>query len=251
MGGRARVGAATRVEPGPTPGFTLIELLAVIAILSVLAALLIPTATDALARGRTMRCMNSTRQMVAVGLAWSAEHGGKLTPYRQSDPPFATNSVVYWSGLLESAVGGSGKGGTPSLTIESLVTCPEMTDRAQTFSAWGPVYSIAWSSLLGGWEDSSCAKANSEEACRSPNLGEIVYPSQTALAGDSVGPSSLAMGANTWAGQTFDDPSARLFRHLNRVNIAFCDGSARSLTYAQIPRVGVGRWRVFYFGAGE
>ena len=52
----------------PCVGFTLVELLAVIAIISVLAALLLPTLEDAVERGRRIACANNEQQQY---LAWS------------------------------------------------------------------------------------------------------------------------------------------------------------------------------------
>lgn len=59
-------------------GFTLIELLVVIAIIAILAALVLPTVTGALARADKMRCLSNLRQVGVAHLGWVADHQGEM-----------------------------------------------------------------------------------------------------------------------------------------------------------------------------
>lgn len=60
--------------------FTLIELLAVIAIIGILAAILLPALSGARERSRGVFCMNNTRQLTLAWLLYADDHEGML-PY--------------------------------------------------------------------------------------------------------------------------------------------------------------------------
>jgi prepilin-type N-terminal cleavage/methylation domain-containing protein/prepilin-type processing-associated H-X9-DG protein len=68
---------------GPLPGcrrsgFTLIELLAVIAIIAVLVALLVPALAGAKERGKKTRCIGNLRQLGMAVQQYSSDHGERL-----------------------------------------------------------------------------------------------------------------------------------------------------------------------------
>jgi prepilin-type N-terminal cleavage/methylation domain-containing protein len=81
---------------------TLIELLVVIAIIGGLAALLLPTLSNAKASGQQAGCLNNLRQAEMACQMYAADNGGKLLPNVPFAPPFgedgqnmATNGWVY------------------------------------------------------------------------------------------------------------------------------------------------------------
>ncbi len=62
------------------PGFTLIELLVTIAILSLLAALLVPMFAQGLDSARRAACLSNLRQIYAGYALYAADHGGRVPP---------------------------------------------------------------------------------------------------------------------------------------------------------------------------
>jgi prepilin-type N-terminal cleavage/methylation domain-containing protein len=75
-------------------GFTLIELLVVIAIIAVLAALLLPSLTNARERGRRAACLSNLRQVGIAIRLYADDFQGKI-PYGPAAPPFTSPSSFY------------------------------------------------------------------------------------------------------------------------------------------------------------
>ena len=64
--------------PTGRPAFTLIELLAVIAIIGILAAILLPALAGARERSRGVYCLNNTRQLTLAWRLYADDHEGRL-----------------------------------------------------------------------------------------------------------------------------------------------------------------------------
>jgi prepilin-type N-terminal cleavage/methylation domain-containing protein len=67
-----------RTRTKRAPAFSLIELLAVIAIISILASLLLPSLSAAKARAFTTSCLNNQRQLAAAWALYVSEAGDRL-----------------------------------------------------------------------------------------------------------------------------------------------------------------------------
>ena len=62
------------------PGFTLVELLVVLAIITILAALLLPALAGARARAKAITCLNNIRQLGLASQVYTDEFNDRL-PY--------------------------------------------------------------------------------------------------------------------------------------------------------------------------
>jgi prepilin-type N-terminal cleavage/methylation domain-containing protein/prepilin-type processing-associated H-X9-DG protein len=65
-------------RPGPRIAFSLIELLAVLAIIGILAALLLPALSAARMKGQQVACVNHLKQLAISGQMYAADNEGKL-----------------------------------------------------------------------------------------------------------------------------------------------------------------------------
>ena len=87
-------------RPAGADAFTLIELLAVIAVIGVLAALLLPALNQARGRAQAMACVNNTKQLGMAALVYAGDNGDRL-PYNREGAASRTelnwvNNVMTW-----------------------------------------------------------------------------------------------------------------------------------------------------------
>jgi|YelNatPaOPRAMG01_1025707.scaffolds.fasta_scaffold04521_2 prepilin-type N-terminal cleavage/methylation domain-containing protein/prepilin-type processing-associated H-X9-DG protein len=68
------------IRRGKEKGFTLIELLVVIAIIAILAALLLPSVSNAKETARKIKCLNNLRQLTLCWILYANDHEDKLAP---------------------------------------------------------------------------------------------------------------------------------------------------------------------------
>jgi prepilin-type N-terminal cleavage/methylation domain-containing protein len=82
---------------GSRPAFTLIELLVVVAGIGILAALLLPSLSQARSSAQRAQCVNSQKQLAAATeMYWEDNHGAAFL-YRIG---FTNNGATYWFGWL-------------------------------------------------------------------------------------------------------------------------------------------------------
>ncbi len=79
-------------------GFTLVELLVVTAIISVLAALLLPALEKTLAQGRSIQCRNNQKQIGLLYVTYADDYGDRL-PYSGSHYDTFTMRLVKYNYL--------------------------------------------------------------------------------------------------------------------------------------------------------
>ena len=115
----------------PKHGFTILELLVVIAVITTLVALLLPSLAGSREAARGVVCGSSTRQLAAAVLMYGADNKS-LAP--AGAPDFLTNRIR-WFGSRAGGVGVFGRqGGTMSAYLEAAGTlreCPSFAKRLE------------------------------------------------------------------------------------------------------------------------
>jgi prepilin-type N-terminal cleavage/methylation domain-containing protein len=98
--------------------FTLIELLAVVTIIAVLAALLVPSAKSFVARGQDAKCLSNLHQMGAAIAAYAGEHNDELPINNSQDGGFR------WYLMLNPYLGKSTSSDDGGWAPPSIFICP-------------------------------------------------------------------------------------------------------------------------------
>ncbi len=103
-------------------GFTLVELIVVISILSVLAALLVPSFSYVRKQAKLAACAGNMRE-IGIGLAsYSAAHNRSLPPFAFSDFSADLPGSGHWGGSLPGAPGSFGRAGINNVNLWALVS---------------------------------------------------------------------------------------------------------------------------------
>lgn len=105
--------------------FTLIEMLVVIAIIALLASLVVPAVSTALARARTTKSQSNLQQIAAAMLQYPSENNGELPLFqaREDQVGFIDN----WAGILirEGYISAPVSDDRDAIPAESVFRCPD------------------------------------------------------------------------------------------------------------------------------
>ena len=128
-----------------TPGFTLTELLAVISVVGILAAMLLPALATAKKRGRQTACLSNLRQVAMAARLYMDDHDGGLFHHHEGWVLDDGTQIDDLPGSL-AAVAGGGAGNSqaekpwvvifqPYLQNRSVAFCPsDRTPRSRTLA---------------------------------------------------------------------------------------------------------------------
>jgi len=177
-------------------GFTLVELLVVIAVISVLTAILLPALGKVRQLGQRTSCQGNLKQTTLAWFLYFDDHDGKTLQQRNADVAFAG-----WEGLLLSA--GLARPLNPHLSLplvctsESqarIVKCPADAGRTERYKV--PIYASHGNSYrtniwLVGPDQTNMMTRNEEltnalngRYLRNLNIRETDNPSRLLLMGD-------------------------------------------------------------------
>jgi prepilin-type N-terminal cleavage/methylation domain-containing protein/prepilin-type processing-associated H-X9-DG protein len=216
-----------------TRGFTLIELLVVIAIIAILAAILFPVFARAREKARQSSCLSNTRQLGNGMMMYVQDYDEKFMDghYSITQP----NGYLFWFERI-----------LPYVKNTQIFNCPS-APQVIGFHAWGTPPNFA--SVVVKYGVSGAAVSRTAGAPYA--LATFSHPAETVMLGDSYHqyPNGAAQfaAANECGGTpgcgcgTTHPADANYARHNGGTNLAFCDGHAKWVTFADC----IGRWNVY------
>lgn len=211
--------------------FTLVELLVAISIVAVLMAILMPALARARQQGRSIICLNNLRQMVIASQIYVNNNDGfypiaymnNFTASMSTFYAWDFTSIKNWDTLEQEVIPGLLWEGE---TIEKVQQCPSFKGYHNWIDDPYTGYNYNTSYIGHG----------QLESCVIPARAAIVRkPDQCALFGDG----QWSGGANKfmrapWSSEcdtvSFRAAGTQGYRHCGKTNVAYCDGSARTVS---------------------
>ncbi|MBU0610327.1 MAG: DUF1559 domain-containing protein [Armatimonadetes bacterium] len=192
-------------------GFTLIELLVVIAIIAILAAILFPVFARAREKARQSACLSNMKQIGLAMMSYAQDYDEQLSLswYDADGSTDGTNGVDYtWRSAVLPYAKNAQIFLCPSKKMTSVFTGGlDMGDNG----AYG-INEVHW------------ANVTSSEPPAGKGLGDIQYPAQCILFGETDGSQSFSNtdGLDTH-GYVFNGAT----RHNDGANFTYCDGHSK------------------------
>jgi len=221
-------------------GFTLVEMLVVVAIITLLAALTVPSVQRALIRGQQTQSMNNLRQLVAANLSYAIDHG-------QYVPASDRWNTGRWHGRRSST--GAPFDPTQGFLAEYLgedrrvVQCPrfqKMLTGSQSFEEGTGGYGYN-GSYIGGWPGRGY-DANGLKISARPgqvmNPRTVMFASSAYASGNSIQEYAFSEPPfwDFGQGPTEHRPSPTThFRFLGSAIVGWADGSVTAVKQAPAP----------------
>ena len=218
-------------QKSQSPAFTLVELLVVIGIIAMLIGLLLPALTRARETSKRVVCLSNLRQMAIAAQGYANTYHGYY-PISYYDSYVGTTTYSYCWDL--TTIYGPSQPTTIVLGllwdgsgVQKIQQCPSFEGASNTMADPYTGYNYNTSYIGHGQYEAIPAPAK---------VSQIHHPSLTALFGDG----QYASGADKFMRAPYPNAgdatfSGRYsgtqgFRHLNKTNVAFCDGHADSLS---------------------
>jgi prepilin-type processing-associated H-X9-DG protein/prepilin-type N-terminal cleavage/methylation domain-containing protein len=202
--------------------FTLVELLVVIAVISVLAALLLPVLAGSKSAARRIQCVANLHQFGFAAQMYWDENAGNCFPYLAGS---VSNGVTYWFGWLQNGAEGqrvfdATKGALyPYIQGRGIEICPSLNYLSAQFKlkATGAAYGYGYNHYLS--------------TVPPVNVAKLTHPSMTAVLADAAQINTFeppASRSNPMLEEFYyvDEtavPANGHFRHQNFANVLFCD----------------------------
>jgi prepilin-type N-terminal cleavage/methylation domain-containing protein/prepilin-type processing-associated H-X9-DG protein len=217
--------------------FTLIELLVVVSVMSLLMAIMVPVLGKARRQGDKVLCSNSLRQMVITAMMYANDNDDYFPMAYITEKDGSMRKSIAWDftnvsdcgqKYIEAGLLWQGE------MMERIQQCPSFRGKANWMDDPYTGYNYN-TSYIGG----SCAIKDgvvlSGTVIMSARATDIRRPENCAIFGDG----QWADGANKFMRSPLPGPhdegfsgswaGTQGYRHLGRTNVAYCDGSVRSV----------------------
>lgn len=213
--------------------FTLVELLTVIAIIGILAAILIASVARVRESARTAECSSGLRQITLALFVYAGEHKGFLPAGTIKKETSGLAGDQQWSKQIRDYL--PQRGTTLTAQEHPIFVCTA-TDYSEPLQDVSRSYT-ATSAIMGA--NSSGTYGKMAEVSR--KLDSITDRPRTPFIVDAKesGSSGASQSITNWTtasadiAQTDPEQTAYLdFRHHDRMNVAFADGSVRAQSLA-------------------
>lgn len=207
--------------------FTIVELLVVAVIISVLAAILLPSLSLARNRAKAAQCMGNLKQIALALNSYSGDFDGYFVPYKDSGITHSSGSGYYWSGKFSAGKYDLRDNlffGSYVANCAAIFVCPNVLGRgvdvrAATETGYG--YNGCW---LGGYTEVD-GSAFRPKTSRVKNPSNTVSFADTAYINATMGGAIYTM--MLWPRIRPDGSSGFNgihFRHNRSANVAWIDG---------------------------
>lgn len=206
-------------------GFTLIELLIVIAIISILAAILFPVFARARENARRTSCQSNVKQLAIAALQYVQDNDGRFAPWRYGeadDIPVPGIGNVDPTNLWMASY-------YPYFKSTQLLYCPSVSSRPSPTSTWGAFYGMP----VHRTDNSIAVAVRHNAATRYPtHISSIPEPARTCMIGEVKRNPSNGRGRSFFKAKengADGDRRPEMTRHLDGANYAYVDGHVKWL----------------------
>ncbi len=226
--------------------FTLVELLIVMAIISVLFAMLMPVLEQAQESAHGIYCANNEKQLGVVGAMYVDEYADWVLPYKAhgamlEDSANQTGARVWYRQITVQGFGQrTWTKGYPSLI------CPSDSRQIYTYgSANTKITNYAYNIRFGNADNSTASEFLS--GCPGTKQTNVARPSERSLImdGENVTPICTPTTGQS-CGYTYSNANWGYgidWRHNRRMNVAFLDSHVAPKAWAELPDTAYLWWK--------
>ncbi|GMU81103.1 MAG: hypothetical protein AMXMBFR47_09740 [Planctomycetota bacterium] len=236
-------------------GFSVIELLVVVAVISVLAAALLPSLVGARDRARGVKCLSNLRQLGLAQSMYTGEFAGRVIPAAYTTARIIGNGPpVFWWGAMESDRIDHERGFVwpylrSDLRESGVFECPNQpwgsyapqgleTAITSTYGYNGyylsPPHTPGWSSQISGRPWQTVERVGAPSTVLAFGDSMLAWSEEHVTNTVLLDPPRVYAGNGRW---TSNPHPTQSFRHAGRTGGVFMDGHAAQLA----PRVAL-RW---------